>query len=103
VPFLQNSSQCIPLAPTQVKANQMGGTCDFMLSCVSVWGCRAEEMAQVKVPGDTVRTHQDYTDVYSDMATVTSSAGESKTTNIIILQNFKYKMSGFLALYLHLS
>ncbi|KAM4591899.1 PROP paired-like homeobox 1 [Odontesthes bonariensis] len=36
-------------------------------------------MAQVKAPGDTARTHQDYTEVYSDMATVTSSAdiGES--------------------------
>ncbi|CAG6017957.1 unnamed protein product [Menidia menidia] len=36
-------------------------------------------MSQVKAPGETVRTLQDYTDVYSDMATVTSSAdiGES--------------------------
>ncbi|XP_067467192.1 PROP paired-like homeobox 1 [Thunnus thynnus] len=31
-------------------------------------------MAQVKVAGDTVRSHQDCADVYSDMATVSSSA-----------------------------
>ncbi|CAK6962357.1 PROP paired-like homeobox 1 [Scomber scombrus] len=31
-------------------------------------------MAQVKTAGDTVRSHQDCADVYSDMATVSSSA-----------------------------
>ncbi|XP_031596995.1 PROP paired-like homeobox 1 [Oreochromis aureus] len=31
-------------------------------------------MAQVKVAGDSVRIHQDSTDLYSDMATVSSSA-----------------------------
>lgn len=37
-------------------------------------------MAQVKVAGDAARSQQDCADVYSDMATVSSSAGESKRT-----------------------
>lgn len=38
---------------------------------------RASVMAQVKTTADAVRSHQDCADVYSDMATVSSSAGES--------------------------
>lgn len=37
-------------------------------------------MAQVKVAGEAVRSQQDCAEVYSDMATVSSSAGESKKT-----------------------
>lgn len=40
---------------------------------------RAAAMAQVKAAGDPVRSPQDRAEVYSDMATVTSSAGESTT------------------------
>lgn len=39
-------------------------------------------MAQVKVAGDTVRSHQDCADIYSDMATVSSSAGESAKASL---------------------
>lgn len=62
---------------------------DFMVSCVCVDDQtvqivplvrRAAVMAQVKVAGDTVRSQQDCADVYSDMATVSSSAGESNRT-----------------------
>lgn len=64
----------------------MDKKCDFMVSCVSVGVqmvqiilsvSRAAGMAQVKVTADTVRSHQDCAEVYSEMATVSSSAGES--------------------------
>lgn len=38
------------------------------------------EMAQVKAAGDAATNLQDYTEVYADMATVSSSAGESTNT-----------------------
>ncbi|MED6267479.1 hypothetical protein CHARACLAT_012715 [Characodon lateralis] len=52
----------------------MGGTEDFMFDCASVLGCKATEMAQVKAAGGTPRSHQDFAELYSDMATVSSSA-----------------------------
>lgn len=68
----------------------VGTTCDFMVGCVCVWGIsgcrwsrqcsRAAAMAQVKVAGDAARSHQDCAEVYSDMATVSSRAGESENT-----------------------
>ncbi|KAK5605196.1 hypothetical protein CRENBAI_021364 [Crenichthys baileyi] len=54
----------------------MGGTEDFMFDCVSVLGCKATEMAQVKAAGGTPRRHQDFAELYSDMATVSSSAAD---------------------------
>lgn len=41
-------------------------------------------MAQVKVAGEAVRSQQDCAEVYSDMATVSSSAGESKKTPLYV-------------------
>lgn len=67
---------------TRVKVKQVGGTwaCggggDRRLQIVPS-ASRAAAMAQVKAAGDPVRTPQDCVEVYSDMATVTSSAGES--------------------------
>lgn len=67
----------------------MGLAGDFMVSCVCVWDQtvqivtlvrRTAAMAQVKVAGDAARSQQDCADVYSDMATVSSSAGQSKKT-----------------------
>lgn len=42
-------------------------------------------MAQVKVAGDAVRSHQDCAEVYSDMATVSSSAGESEKKHFMYI------------------
>lgn len=65
----------------------MGLAGDFMVSCACVWDQtvqivplvrRAAAMAQVKVAEDAARSQHDCADVYSDMATVSSSAGESK-------------------------
>ena len=57
---------------------------------MSVWGDQmvhivssvstAAVMAQVKSAGDTVRSHQDCADLYSDMATVSSSAGKFESS-----------------------
>lgn len=70
------------LAAAEVKVNPKGVTPDSMFSCVSVSGRRRAEMAQVKVAGDAGRSQQDYTEVYSDMATVSSSAGESRRNHV---------------------
>lgn len=40
-------------------------------------------MAQVKAAGDAATGLQDYSEVYSDMATVSSSAGESTSTRTV--------------------
>lgn len=70
----------------------MGSAGDFKVSCVCAWDQtvqmvslvrRAAAMAQVKVAEDT-RSQQDCADVYADMATVSSSAGESTKTRHLI-------------------
>ncbi|MEQ2217626.1 hypothetical protein XENOCAPTIV_017060 [Xenoophorus captivus] len=62
----------------------MGGMEDFMFDCASVLGCKATEMAQVKAAGGTPRSHQDFAELYSDMATVSSSAGWSKKQSNVL-------------------
>ena len=73
--------------PALLKVNLMGGTWAHMKRGGGMGQTirtipsqsRGEVMAQVKVAGDAAaRSHQDCAEVYSDMATVSSSAGESK-------------------------
>lgn len=73
----------------------MGTTRGFMVRGVCVGDQRAQivpsarraaVMAQVKVAGDAARSHQDCSEVYSDMATVSSSAGESRKTTMLYVK-----------------